>query len=166
MKSVNEKEYFCHMIKRFLDFLSRNDLNMDGQFTFLAVSGGLDSVVMADLYNRAGLSFGILHCNFHLRGEESNDDQRFVSDLATKYDVPFLVEEFDTSNYSETKGVSIQVAARELRYDWFDKIISEASDRKIATVDRQGQTGTCRDAIAQHGTCTAHTLVASAFRAG
>ncbi|MFD1096459.1 tRNA lysidine(34) synthetase TilS [Salegentibacter chungangensis] len=88
----------------------------------LAVSGGVDSVVLARLCEKARLDFSIAHCNFNLRGEESDKDQQFVEDLAEDLDVAMYSQNFDTEKYAEDKGISIQMAARELRYDWFDEL--------------------------------------------
>jgi tRNA(Ile)-lysidine synthase len=88
----------------------------------LAVSGGIDSVVMAHLFHLSGMNFAIAHCNFHLRGKESDDDQHFVEELAAGFKQPCYVKSFDTLSYSESRGISIQMAARDLRYSWFEEL--------------------------------------------
>jgi len=85
----------------------------------LAVSGGIDSVVLCELCHRSGLDFVLAHANFQLRGEESDKDEIFVRALGKKYGKETAVKKFDTHTYSTDKKVSIQVAARELRYSWF-----------------------------------------------
>lgn len=85
----------------------------------LAVSGGLDSVVMTACAAISGLEFGIAHANFQLRGAESDRDEEFVRQLAGKYDKPFFSKKFETARFAETEKISIQVAARQLRYAWF-----------------------------------------------
>jgi len=90
----------------------------DGHFV-LAVSGGADSVVLAHLLKGAGINFEIAHCNFGLRGAESDRDEAFVKNLAVTIDVPFHVKHFDTNKYAAELKISIQEAARDLRYAWF-----------------------------------------------
>lgn len=99
--------------------------NLVGAKFLLAVSGGVDSVVLCELCKQAGLKFSIAHCNFGLRGEESERDEKFVRSLSKKYGVEVFVKKFDTQNYAEEKKLSIQEAARELRYDWFVQLKKE-----------------------------------------
>ncbi len=91
----------------------------------LAVSGGVDSVVLCELSRQAALNFSIAHCNFGLRGEESERDEAFVRSLGDKYEVEVFVNFFNTSAYAEEKALSIQEAARELRYNWFEDFRKE-----------------------------------------
>ena len=91
----------------------------------LAVSGGVDSVVLCELCKQSGFNFIIAHCNFQLRGEESERDEKFVKELGKKYSTEVLVKRMDTEKYVTEKKVSIQVAARDLRYDWFNQLIKE-----------------------------------------
>jgi len=90
--------------------------------TVLAVSGGVDSVVMAQLFKTAGRPFIIAHCNFQLRGDDSLADERFVQALGKELGVPVLVKRFSTENYAGNQGVSLQMAARDLRYAWFKEL--------------------------------------------
>lgn len=88
----------------------------------LAVSGGADSMVAATLFHEAGIRFAVAHCNFHLRGNDSNRDMLFVQRMAEKWQVPFFVREFDTLSVQNNSGKSVEMVARELRYDWFSDI--------------------------------------------
>ena len=88
----------------------------------VAVSGGADSVALLDVLVRAGYSCIAAHCNFHLRGAESDRDEAFVRELCAHMNVPLEVQDFDTQRYAAQQKVSIEVAARELRYTWFGEI--------------------------------------------
>lgn len=110
------------MLTQFNSFIENHLLVASGQSTLLAVSGGIDSMVMAELFHRAGFRFGIAHANFQLRGEESDGDERFVRDIAGKYAVRYFTEKFSTKEYAEQHRISIQMAARELRYRWFEEV--------------------------------------------
>lgn len=98
---------------------------MQQQKFLLAVSGGIDSVVLCELSSQAGLHFAIAHCNFGLRGEESDRDETFVKSLGEKYKVDVFVQRFDTTAYAAERRLSVQEAARNLRYDWFEALRSE-----------------------------------------
>src|SRR3954469_19189386 len=89
----------------------------------LVVSGGIDSVVLTDLVHKAGFHFTIAHCNFKLRGEESERDEAFVRALAQQYSKPIVVQAFNTKEYALQHKISIQEAARNLRYDWFEELM-------------------------------------------
>jgi tRNA(Ile)-lysidine synthase len=114
--------------------------HIDTEFDFLnthklliAVSGGIDSVVLAHLATWIGFDFAICHCNFQLRGEESDGDEAFVNSLAKDLGVPFFTTKFDTEAYANQHKLSIQVAARDLRYDWFYKLLKEHSYEYVLT---------------------------------
>ena len=104
-----------------------------GAPTLLAVSGGVDSVVMAHLFRQTGLPFGIAHCNFRLRGAASDADAEFVARLAADWQAPFFTTAFDTEQYAAENGISIQMAARDLRYAWFQQMATENGFARIAT---------------------------------
>lgn len=91
----------------------------------IAVSGGIDSMVLLHLCHRFGLECVVAHCNFHLREEESNEDQRFVEKVCRELCLPYFVKEFDTTSYAKQHKLSIQLAARKLRYDWFDELLQK-----------------------------------------
>ncbi|WP_405198243.1 tRNA lysidine(34) synthetase TilS [Christiangramia sp. LLG6405-1] len=106
---------FKKIIKEEYPFLCTNKL-------LIAVSGGVDSIVLAHLCKMSKMEFSIAHCNFNLRGEESDADEAFVKELAEKMEVPFFTQSFNTLKFAENAGISIQMAARELRYNWFEEL--------------------------------------------
>src|SRR3954464_14180397 len=108
-------------LQSFKAFIAKNDLFNIDQKVLLAVSGGKDSVLMTHLFKLAGYKFGIAHCNFSLRAEESLRDESFVKVLASTLEVPFYNIRFDTKAYAKTNHLSTQMAARELRYNWFEQ---------------------------------------------
>ena len=91
----------------------------------LATSGGIDSMVLAYLFNKLHYDIALAHCNFNLRGEESDGDEAFIREYAAQNNIPLLVTRFDTKQYAEDAKLSIQVAARELRYRWFYELMDE-----------------------------------------
>lgn len=109
----------------FRKFVNDNHLFNSDEKILLAVSGGIDSMVMTDLFLKLGCKTGILHCNFSLRSSESDGDEKFVSDYANAHSIPFFTVRFDTIEYSKKNGLSVQMAARELRYSWFEEIRKE-----------------------------------------
>ena len=109
--------------ERFADYITKERLFSKKDTLLLAVSGGVDSVILCELCYRAGFSFLIAHCNFQLRGEESERDERFVRSLGERYGVEVLVKRFNTDEYAKNEKVSIQVAARHLRYSWFNDLV-------------------------------------------
>jgi tRNA(Ile)-lysidine synthase len=94
---------------------------------WVACSGGVDSVVLLHLMYEQKKDVGILHCNFHLREQSSNEDEAFMRNLAIELGVPIRVREFDTKQYSKDNRMNTQLAARELRYNWFDEVIQKES---------------------------------------
>lgn len=109
-------------IDLFQEFIAQNNLFSHSDKVLLAVSGGKDSVLMAHFFNATGLKFGIAHCNFNLRGEESDLDQQFTQDLAAKFEVPFYTSSFNTRETALNQHISIEMAARDLRYSWLEEI--------------------------------------------
>ena len=98
----------------------------------VALSGGADSVALLRVLVELGYSCECAHCNFHLRGEESNRDETFVRELCQSLDIPLHVIHFDTKTYAKKKHLSIEMAARELRYEWFEKVRREIHAEVIA----------------------------------
>jgi len=109
-------------LQNFLDYIRQNALFDPQQRILLTVSGGKDSVLMAHLFKQAGFDFGIAHCNFGLRGGESQRDEHFVRTLAALLDVPLHVTHFETKEYAAEHKISTQMAARDLRYRWFEEL--------------------------------------------
>jgi tRNA(Ile)-lysidine synthase len=125
------------MLNEFLTFINKQNLIQPTQKVLLAVSGGMDSVVMCDLFSKAKFDFAIAHCNFGLRGEESNEDEMFVKKLSIKYKVPFFVTTFQTAEFAENEKISTQMSARVLRYQWFEKLRLQHGFAAIATAHHQ-----------------------------
>lgn len=121
-----------------LSYINREHLFNTKEVILLTVSGGVDSVVMCDLFHSAGLPFTIAHCNFQLRANESDEDELFVKKLAVHYNVPFHYVRFETEAFAKKNKLSTQVAARELRYEWFEKIRKQHRYHFIATAHHQG----------------------------
>lgn len=108
-----------------------------GQKILLAVSGGMDSVVMTHLFKKAGYAFGVAHCNFQLRGSESQQDAVFVKQLAEDMKVTFFSISFDTQDFAQQNKLSIQMAARELRYQWLEETRRQQGFDLISTAHHQ-----------------------------
>ena len=125
------------MKNNFLHYIHEHKLFDTKSKILLAISGGIDSVCLADLLIRSGYNVEFAHCNFKLREEESDQDEIFVSDLANKNKIPFHHISFDTNHYALSNKLSIQMAARELRYEWFEKVRREISADYIAIAHNQ-----------------------------
>jgi tRNA(Ile)-lysidine synthase len=123
------------LLFRFQQYIQQNNLFQSKDQLFLAVSGGVDSVVLVDLCAKAGYKFSIAHCNFQLRGEESDADETFVRSLGEKYNVEVLVKKFDTEEYATANKLSIQEAARVLRYEWFEELVARQTLPSDAVVE-------------------------------
>ena len=121
------------MLKRFTNEITAYQLCNQEDRILLAVSGGIDSMVMAHLFHQAGYTFGVAHCNFQLRGKESQLDEAFVETWCSQLNIPFHVKVFNTNNYAAENGLSVQMAARELRYIWFKEIMDEHGYTLLAT---------------------------------
>lgn len=122
---------------RLLSYISQNNLFGSDDRLLLGVSGGKDSVLMAHLLYAAGYTFGIAHCNFCLRDEESDGDEAFTQALARQLNVAFHSIRFDTAGYASSNHTSIQMAARELRYAWFEQIREQHNYNYIAVAQHK-----------------------------
>lgn len=121
------------MQEKFEAFVREQKLFDKNDRVLVALSGGVDSVVLATLMLRSGYTFSVAHCNFHLRGEESNRDERFVRSWAEKNKIKLFVSEFDTYEYMQQKGISLEMAARELRYSMFNNLMTSQGFSLLAT---------------------------------
>jgi tRNA(Ile)-lysidine synthase len=121
------------MVNDFLKNIEKCQLLRHDQKLFVAVSAGIDSMVLADLLLKTGIDMGFAHCNFGLRNNESDADERFVYDTAIKLNLPIYIKKFDVNQYASDNKLSIQMAARELRYGWFDELIETTDYELYAT---------------------------------
>lgn len=117
---------FKNHINQQLPFLKESKL-------LVAISGGVDSVVLTHLCKEANLDFALAHCNFNLRGNESDSDESFVLELAEDLDVEVFSQNFDTESFAKNEKLSIQLAARQLRYDWFFELSEQLDFDYILT---------------------------------
>jgi tRNA(Ile)-lysidine synthase len=111
--------------KGFLNFIEKESLFAETDKILLTISGGLDSMVMLELCSRAGFDIGIVHCNFSLRGIESEGDANFVSNIAQNKKMPYFEKSFETEEFAASNNYSIQEAARVLRYQWFEELCQQ-----------------------------------------
>ena len=115
----------CHIEKNFPFLIGKKIL--------VACSGGIDSVVLTRILKELKFNISLAHCNFSLRGIESDGDEKFVISIADKLSIPIFNTKFDTKQFKEINKVSTQMAARELRYHWFDELCKKHSFDFIAT---------------------------------
>ena len=111
------------MIKRIQQYITNKNLFSKDNRLLLAISGGADSVCLFFILKELGYNIELAHCNFNLREKESDEDERFVKELAHKYGVTYHVKSFETQKYANKQKISIQMAARVLRYKWFDELL-------------------------------------------
>tara|TARA_R110002050_G_scaffold251241_2_gene389396 strand:- start:14331 stop:15641 length:1311 start_codon:yes stop_codon:yes gene_type:complete len=119
-------EQFKQHLESRLPFLKKSKL-------LIAISGGIDSVVLTHLCHKVGLNIALAHCNFNLRGDESDADEDFVLQLAESLELEVFIESFDTKFYASNKKQSIQMAARELRYNWFYELAEQLNFDYVLT---------------------------------
>ncbi|MFY0602822.1 MAG: tRNA lysidine(34) synthetase TilS [Flavobacteriaceae bacterium] len=113
------------MLKEFKQHLNNHFSFLEGKKILIAISGGIDSVVLTHLMHQLDFDFSLAHCNFSLRGAESNEDEKFVKELAERFTRNIYTVSFDTEKYAKEQKQSIQIAARELRYEWFYNTLKE-----------------------------------------
>lgn len=138
------------LLQQLVDFSEKEDLFSNQDRVLLAVSGGKDSMLMLDLFYRLGMNVAVAHCNFQLRGEDSNRDEAFVRAVAEEKGIRFFVKQFDTISYAQQHKLSIQEAARKLRYTWFESLTEQYHYTRIA--------------IAQHQTDVVETMLYNLIR--
>ena len=138
------------LLTRFQRYIKDNQLLTERDRVLLAVSGGRDSMLMASLFSQTSYQFAIAHCNFGLRGTASDQDEILVRKFCKENNIIFFVNHFDTAEFAKKNGISIQMAARELRYSWFDYLAEENNFDAIA--------------IAQHHDDQIETLFVNLFR--
>lgn len=128
------------MLRRVQKYIRDNGLLRKGDRVLVCVSGGADSVALLDVLSRGGYECVVAHCNFHLRGEESDRDEAFVRQIIDRYSaraMKVIVKDFDTQSYAQLHGISIEMAARELRYKWFAELAEEETCKAIAVAHHQ-----------------------------
>lgn len=123
------------MLRRVQKYIRDNALLEQGDSVLVCVSGGADSIALLDILQRGGYQCVVAHCNFHLRGEESNRDEAFVRQLGVQAKI--LVEHFDTVAYAKEHAISIEMAARQLRYQWFAQVAQQEGCKAIAVAHHQ-----------------------------
>ena len=125
------------MLDKFNKYNTENDLFRPEDKLLVTVSGGVDSIVLCHLLKKYNANFAIAHCNFGLRAEESDKDECFVEELAEALEVNIHIKKFDTKEYLKNAGISIQMAARELRYQWFSELAKQKGYKYILTAHHQ-----------------------------
>jgi len=124
-------------IDRFKTFVRQNELFHAGDRVLLAVSGGRDSVLMVHFFQDSAIPYGIAHCNFMLRDKDAIADEAFTQKLAEQFRVPYFTTRFETADYAAKLGISLQMAARKLRFDWLEQIRVQNNFQYIATAHHQ-----------------------------
>ena len=125
------------MVEQFLKYIRSEKLFHPSQRILLAVSGGADSMLMLHLFVQTGFPIAVAHCNFKLRGSESDGDEQFVADYCDLHNLTFHSKTFETSEYASIEGISIEMAARELRYRWFEQLLQRHGYDFLATAHHQ-----------------------------
>jgi tRNA(Ile)-lysidine synthase len=121
------------MYSRFTEYIKTKKLFEQEEKVLLAVSGGMDSMVLLYLFEKSGYNYGVVHCNFQLRGEDSDADENFVKSQVLNHGVEFFCRRFETLEHARLNGISVEMAARELRYAYFEETGYENNYDYIAT---------------------------------
>ena len=121
------------MLQKLQNHIQQNFSFLKDKKLLVASSGGMDSMVLVHLSQKLNLNFALAHCNFQLRGTESDGDESFVVIYAKQNDITCFTTKFDTENYSKAHKLSTQVAARNLRYNWFNEILEQEKYDYIVT---------------------------------
>jgi tRNA(Ile)-lysidine synthase len=162
-------------LSRFIEYIKINQLCSKSGRLVLAVSGGVDSVVLCELCHQAGYDFVIAHCNFSLRGTESDSDEKFVSELGKKYGVEVFVKKFETARLAAEQKQGIQETARELRYAWFAGLATDLQYQKSTAIQQittvkgkgrkwKGDPGSVYILTAHHANDNIETLLMNFFK--
>lgn len=125
------------MKRKILTTIRQNELFQQEGLILVALSGGADSVALLLVLKELGYSLHALHCNFHLRGEESDRDEQFVTQLCQRLSIPISIQHFDTKSYAQEQKTSIETAARDLRYQWFQEKLDQYHAQAIAVAHHQ-----------------------------
>ena len=125
------------MLNKVQQFIESHQLMAHDKRYLVAVSGGADSVCLLLMLKQMGYAIDAVHCNFHLRGEESNRDEAFVKDLCKKYNIELHIIHFDTETYAKIHHVSIEMAARQLRYRYFEELRQDIGADDICVAHHQ-----------------------------
>lgn len=125
------------MLEQFLRHITQYKLFERSDSILLAVSGGLDSMVMLHLFKEAGFSIGVAHCNFQLRADEASADEELVRTTCISREIPYHVKQFETQKFANDNGISIQMAARELRYLFFNDLLNRYNYSYVSTAHHQ-----------------------------
>jgi tRNA(Ile)-lysidine synthase len=128
-----EEKYLCKMLQQFKTHIRKKLALEKDTLIIVALSGGVDSMVMTELFYQLNQNIFVAHCNFQLRGMESDRDSSFVKNYCKQRNIPHEIKYFDTKQYAKEHGISIQMAARDLRYAWFESLRVELNASYIAT---------------------------------
>lgn len=152
------------LLKAFQQYIKQQNLFQQKDKLLLAVSGGVDSVVLCELCKQANYDFIIAHCNFQLRGADSDRDEGFVKALGKKYKVEVLVKKFETEKYAAENKLSIQVAARDLRYAWFNELLIKMKNDFSPEVSNEQRATSNWLLSAHHANDNIETLLMNFFK--